>query len=202
MLKKFLIPLFLFLAFSVYAQTDKEIAYRLLGLPMSLVENELDSLHVYYYEHSDIYDGKVRRKNISIANGENNVKYYILRAIFGDKVDKIIVNYRHSSYQDLKDLEALDGYAEKNVGKFSTDIVYVLKNKDMVSFATEKFTDPEDALEYARKSTLPDTRIYLYNDKIYSVGVYHHEDEDYVFFADGKVVAKDNLKEVPFGDEE
>jgi hypothetical protein len=30
------------------------------------------------------------------------------------------------------------------------------------------------------------------------VGVYHHEDEDYVFFADGIVVAKDKLKEVPF----
>lgn len=201
MLKKLLIPLFLLLTFSVYAQTDKEIAYRLLGLPMNLVENELDSLHVYYYEHSDIYDGKVRRKNISIANGDNNVKYYMLRAIFGDKVDKIIVNYRHSSYQDLKDLEALDGYAEKNVGKFSTDVVYVLKNKDISSFATEKFTDPEDAIKYARKSTLPDTRIYLYNDKIYSVGVYHHEDEDYVFFADGKVVAKDKLKEVPFEQE-
>jgi hypothetical protein len=197
MLRKLLFPLLCLMALPVFSQSDEDIIDKLLGAPMNLVASELDNLNVYYYVHSNDLEGKIRRENISIANGQNHAKYYILKATNGRIIDKIVVNYRHGSYDDLKDLETLESYSEKNAGKFSTDIIYLLEDKNAI-FATEKFYDLEDAVASARKSKSPDVKIYLYNDKVYTVGAYHHEDENYVFFMDGKVVAKDKLKEVPF----
>ena len=180
----------------VFSQTDNDIVDHLMGIAYSLAGPELETMGLYYHINDDrdinhAGDGKV---NITIAGANKNAKLYILGVEDGI-IEKITVNFDHSSMEDMMDLEALKNYDSKHVGKFSTDVMFIGKDLKDKILPTEKFYDLKTAQAFVKKSKTPGVKIYEYNG-IYTVGIYHHEDESFIYFTDGKYLAKDKAKEI------
>ena len=94
--------------------TDSEIAQALIRSHQFKLNKTLDSLGVWYYSHAQHY---------SIADVNGTVKLYRFE-IEGSIFKRIIINYRHDNIEQPEDLKQIQGYSEKRIGIYSTDVFF------------------------------------------------------------------------------
>ncbi|HEY5746217.1 MAG TPA: hypothetical protein VIU12_09095 [Chryseolinea sp.] len=115
-----------------FAQTDTEIVHAILGKNYYRANNILDSLGVWYYYHfhenTSTTGKEIKPKPYSIANGSGVVKVFILDIHPTRKfVQKITINYRHDSKEQVEDLKKISSADDYHVGTYSTDVTFKRK---------------------------------------------------------------------------
>ena len=116
--------------------TDTDIVKAILGKNYAQVNTILDSLGVWYHLHTTTLSGqsqpedmKIGAKFYSISDGKGSVKVYVLRLYEEKMIDKITINFRHDSKEQVEDAMRIRGQTDFHVGTYSTDIWFKGKIK-------------------------------------------------------------------------